>query len=135
MKLDIRDIFEQIGNLFYAIAIEQQVKPIELGELKLLITRNWLPRNIETNGSIISDEAHFILTTMDALAASKSPAQLAFGEFARFYKLHQNIFSNELKQRILDTATEITNVFSRSGSSDHSILKALKDLLESVTKL
>ena len=43
MKIDNRDIFEQIGNLFYSIAADQHVKPLEVGELKALISKDWLP--------------------------------------------------------------------------------------------
>jgi len=35
-----RDIFEQLGNLFYSIAKDQQVVPLQFGELKMLLRKD-----------------------------------------------------------------------------------------------
>jgi hypothetical protein len=131
MKIDNRDIFEQIGNLFYAIAAVQHVKPLEIAELKLLISSEWLPRNFETDQSIIPDETHFILFTMDTLAANSVSAQEAFNEFAKFYTVHPEVFSNELKERVLKTAIDIVKIFEANSPLDNVILKALKQLVDS----
>jgi hypothetical protein len=129
MKIDTRDIFEQIGTLFYAVAVEQHIKPLEVAELKLLISRDWLPRNLEQTRSIVSDETHFIMTTMDTLQGAGTPAQHAFGQFAKFYAVHPEVFSSELTQRIIETATEITRIFKADNPLDNSSLVALKNLV------
>jgi hypothetical protein len=130
MKIDNRDIFEQIGNLFYAIAADQHVKPLEVAELKLLISSDWLPRNFNTDQSIVPDETHFILFTMDTLAANSVPAKEAFSEFAKFYTVHPEIFSGELKERILKTAIDIVKVFKADNPLDNTMVKALTELVE-----
>ena len=129
MKIETRDIFEQIGTLFYAVAVEQHIKPLEVAELKLLISRDWLPRNLEQTRSIVSDETHFIMTTMDTLQGANLSAQQAFGQFAKFYAVHPEVFSTELTQRIIETATEITRIFKADNPLDNSSLTALKDLV------
>lgn len=130
MKIDSRDFFEQLGNLFYAIAAEQHVKPLEAGELKLLISRDWLPRSLGQNRSVVSDETHFILMTMDTLQAAETSARAAYNQFAKFYSLHPEIFTTELTERILQTAIEITAVFKADNPSDNTHLVALRKLMK-----
>lgn len=128
MKIDNRDVFEQIGNLFYSIAAGQHVKPLEVGELKALISKTWLPRN--ANESVVSDETHFIILTLDALEANNVTASDAFKDFAKFYAVHPEVFTTEVKQRMLDTAEEITRIFKEEASNVNTQLKALKELLD-----
>ncbi len=127
MKIDNRDIFEQVGNLFYSIAADQHVKPLEVGELKSLISKDWLPRNLSE--SLVSDETHFILMTMDSLSGTHTSSKEAFNEFAKFYALHSEAFSKEVKQRMLDTAVEIAKVFKADNPFNNPHLMALRDML------
>jgi hypothetical protein len=127
MKIDNRDIFEQIGNLFYAIAADQHVKPLEVGELKSMISKDWLPRNLSESG--VSDETHCIIMTMDSLTGSNATAKEAFNAFSKFYALHSEVFSKEVKQRMLDTAVEITKIFKADNPFSNPHLVALRDLL------
>jgi hypothetical protein len=128
MKFENRDIFEQIGTLFYAIAAEQHVKPLEVAELKMLISRDWLPRTLDQTKAFASDETHFILTTMDTLQASETLALDAFNQFVKFYRLHPEVFTRELTQRILGTAMGITRVFRADNPQDNANLVSLKAL-------
>lgn len=128
MRIDNKDVLEQIGNLFYAIAADQHVKPLEVAELKSLISKDWLPRNLRE--SFVSDETHYILLTMDALAGNKATAEEAFNEFSKFYALHPEGFSNEVKQRMLDTAVGITRIFKADNPFNNPHLIALKALLD-----
>lgn len=129
MKVDNRDIYEQIGNLFYSIAADQHVKPLEVGELKSLISKDWLPQNSK---SFVSEETHCIVMTMDSLEGNQVSAKEAFGEFSKFYTLHPEVFSKEVKQRMLDTAVDITKIFKADNPLDNPQLAALKDLLQLV---
>jgi hypothetical protein len=129
MKIDSRDIYEQMGNLFYAIAADQHVKPLEVAELKLLISKDWPPVNPEENRSNISDETHGILMTMDANEGSRLPAKRAFDEFSNFFNQHAEIFSNGTRQRIFDTAVEITKIFKADNPGQNIHLMALTEVL------
>jgi hypothetical protein len=130
MKIENRDIFEQIGTLFYAVAAEQHVKPLEVAELKMLISSDWIPRTYKENKSVVPDATHFILTTLDALQGAETPARDAFHQFVRFYKLHSELFSAELTQRIVSTATDITRIFQADNPLTNSTLVELKALLQ-----
>lgn len=128
MKPENREIFEEIGYLFYAVAMDQRIKPLEFGEMKLLISQEWMPRNLEENRSIVHDETHFILMTLDTLQASGVSARDAFNEFKRFYAFHQDIFTKELKQRIVHTCMELNRIFEGDNPSENETLAALKAL-------
>ena len=126
MNIEQRDVFEQIGNLFYAIAADQHVTPLEVAELKSLISKDWQPRDREAFR--VSDEAHYLLVTIDALERSKATASETFKAFTEFYASHQEVFSKEITQRILETAEEITKIF-KAGKPDNPHLQTLKELL------
>lgn len=130
MKIEKRDIYEQIGNLFYAIAADQHVKPLEVAELKLLISRDWLPRLEEFIDGYDSDATE-ILLTMDNLQANATAADKAYYKFARFYTKHSNVFTAELKDKILQTTLDITQIFSHNGKKDSIHVTLLKNLLDS----
>lgn len=130
MKTDNRDIFEQIGNLFYAVAADQHINPLEVAELKMLVTKEWLPRNFQTQEFPLSDEAHCILIAIDALQANRATAAMAFHEFSKFFSLHPEAFTSELKKNIVHTVAEIVEIFKEAGASVNTYQQALKDLFE-----
>jgi len=127
MKIDIRDIFEQIGNAFYAVATDLRVKRIEQGELKSIIAKDWLPRNESVEGTV-SNEAHCIFMSMDANDSEHLSSNDAFKEFSKFFQLHHESFTVDLMKRILDTANEIAHTFKKNDSSEYDHLKNLKEL-------
>jgi hypothetical protein len=128
MSIENRDVFEQVGNLFYAIAIEQKMKPIETGELKLLISEDWIPRS--SQDFPLPEESHYILLTIDALLAENTSAEDAYRGFAKFYSFHENVFTRELRRRILQTATEIVNLFRGDEKVPNKHLASLRELFD-----
>lgn len=127
MKIDNRDIYEQIGNAFYAVAADQHIKPLEVAELKFLISRDWLPRNSDSGAS---NEAHCIFLAMDALQANNTSSAEAFKEVEKFVGLHQEVFTDELRQRIVDTAGKIVKIFSKNDQVSNTHLEALRELVQ-----
>lgn len=127
MNIDNRDIYEQIGNVFYAIAHDQMIKPLEIGELKLLISTEWLPRNSDSE-TVVSDEAHCILVTIDSLQGNNVTSDEAYRDFEKFYRLNPAIFANGLKDRILDTSSEIVRLFHETDATGGKHFNALKKL-------
>ncbi|HEY0742056.1 MAG TPA: hypothetical protein VGD40_11370 [Chryseosolibacter sp.] len=130
MNIDNRDIFEQIGNAFYAVAADQHVKPLEVGELKLLISNDWLPRTTAGNEALVSDEAHSIIMAIDSLQTAQTKSNDAFKEFASFYHKHPDVFSNDLKERIVKTARDIVKIFKADNRKPNRHLEALKNLFQ-----
>ncbi len=131
MKIDNRDIFEQIGNVFYAIAADQHVNPLEVGELKLLIANDWLPGQANAVEGSTSEEAHCILMTMDSLQGTKATAEDAFREFEKFFKAHPEVFTPELKQRISRTGRDIVQIFREDKKVRNKHFDEVQRLLQS----
>jgi len=128
MKIKNQEAFERIGNLLYAIAMDQHVKPIEIGELKLLISEDWLPRPA-SGFRILSKESHQILLAIDSLLAEKVSAAESYRRFATFYLLNEQIFNHELRKKIYDTAAHITKLFEINDSVKNVHFESLKKLL------
>jgi hypothetical protein len=130
MRIDMRDTYEQIGNLFYAIATDQQVRPLQAAELKFLISINWMPRTSESYESLISEAGHWILLTIDTLENSKVSSTQAFNSFSQFFENHQELFTSTIKETILRTVKDISTVFP--GVECHEHIEELKRLFERV---
>lgn len=86
------------------------VQPLVMPELKLLISKDWLPGQASNRG--VSDETHVILLTMDALEIEKVSSTQAYATFTEFFVNNPELFPAELKKRILNTVIEITDVFT-----------------------
>lgn len=113
-----REIFEQLGNLFYALAADQHVSPIASGELKMLLRKDWL-----TDGEIrpethVSEAAHLIGLTIDTLQNEQVAAEEAYGNFEKFFSSHREQFSQALSQKILETAEAIVKIFPGHGDQN-----------------
>lgn len=127
MKIENSDIYEQIGNLFYAVATDQLITPLELAELKSLISKDWLPGNPEAK---ISDETHWMLVAIDGLEGEGTSSDQAYEQFRRFFLQHPEIFNKEVRDRILATCKEITEVFNHGKTTSKSKLISLAKLLD-----
>jgi len=122
-----REIFEKLGNLFYAIAVGQQVSLITSGELKMAIKKDWLSTQIANDAQKVSEAAHLIGVTIDALQNDKIPASDAFADFEKFYRKNEEQFSHALKKQVLETADTVMRIFP--GTADKN------EYYESVKKL
>jgi hypothetical protein len=126
MKIENQDIYEQIGNLFYAVATDQLVTRLEVAELKALIGKYWLPGNKD---AVISDETHWILVTIDGLEGENVSPKDAYDQFCSFYRLNAELFAPEVRQRILDTCLEIVDVFDHKMGGQAARMNELKTLM------
>lgn len=122
-----REIFEQLGNLFYAVATEQKISLLTAGELKMILKRDWLTEGKDQSQDKVSEAAHLIGLAIDALQAEQVPAMEAFRQFEVFYKQHEEQFSFALKRDIAETATAIIKTFPSAGPN--RIYDALKTLI------
>jgi hypothetical protein len=109
-----REIFEQLGNLFYALAADQEVSLMESGELKMLLRQDWLTEPESRPQDKISEASHLIGLSIDVLQNEKVPAEKAYKDFEKFYVKHREQFSFALKQKILETADAIVKIFTTS---------------------
>lgn len=118
------EIFEMLGSLFYAIARDQHVAPLEVGELKMVIRKEWYADPESTTEGVVPEASHNIVLAMDTLAAAGCSADEAFETFSKFYISHKAEFPDSLRKKILSTAEAITEVFpTRSRLKNNHIIK------------
>jgi hypothetical protein len=129
MKTDIRDIYEHIGNLLYAFAEDRGLKPLDFPKLKMLIRSYWVARTPASMGSLVSREGHVVLLTIDWLQSEKVPAAKAYQDFEHFFMVYPEVFTNELKKIIIDTVSEIDQIFEGTKTPAHFTVSELKKLM------
>ena len=123
-----REIFEHLGSVFYAIAAEQRTPLIMAGELKMAIKKDWLSAVNGGGTQKVSEAAHLIGVTIDALQSEQMPASDAFAAFERFYRKHEEQFSHALKKQILETADTVMRILP-SVLNRNECYERLKNLL------
>jgi hypothetical protein len=128
MKTDNREFFEQLGNLFYALAVGHSIEPIEVSELKMLISKDWMAYPQDSDLPVPQD-VHFMFFEMDTLEAAQTPASEAYNNFAKFYRLHPEVFTPALADRIIETATSINSLFPARVPAKKDYFAELLELL------
>ena len=124
METSEQEIFEKLGNLFYAIARDQQVDALEIGKLKMVIRKNWYADPEGADERVVPEASHHIVLAMDALMAEESTAEEAFETFSKFYTSYKTKFPDSLRKKILSTAEAITEVFpSQSRLKNNHVIK------------
>jgi hypothetical protein len=120
MKSDSREFFEQLANLFYALAVDRSIEPIEFSELKMLISKEWMAHPQDSNLPI-PENVHLMFVEMDTLQATQVPSADAFNGFAQYYTMHSEVFTPVLLDRIKKTATSINDLFpaQNPNKKDH----------------
>ena len=111
MKTSNREFFEQLGNLFYALAVDRSVEPIEFSELKMLISKDWMAQPQDSDFPV-PEGIHFMFFNIDTLLTTNVPSEEAYNDFVRFYKTNPEMFTEELVEKIHQTAIEIDALFS-----------------------
>jgi hypothetical protein len=130
MKNFKREIFEQLGSLFYALATDQQIMPLQLGELKMRVKKDWLTEPQYTSSDKVSEASHLIGLTIDTLQAEGIDSHEAFQNFLDFYSKNPEIFSEALKDKIMETALAILDIFPSSGQEQNDYFLQLKSLFQ-----
>ena len=133
MKIDNREFFEQMGNLFYSLALDRSIEPIEFSELKMLISSDWMAQPQESDLPI-PENVHLMFVEMDTLGATEVSSTEAYNNFARFFAIHPEVFTDELVQRIKETALAINAYFPAHFTPKKDHFRELIILLEKKKK-
>lgn len=123
---NLQTFYEQLGNLFYAIAsADKSITSNEVNELKKQVTEKWLPLE-NTVDKYGSDAAHYITITFDYLFEERiADGQETWENFEAYYLDNKAIFTNDLKHHILETAAAIANAFSGANKAELYLLSQL----------
>lgn len=129
MTTNYQKIYEQLGNLFFAIAMaDNEVRPREVARLKELVSNEWVPMEHSTD-EFGTDAAFYIYISFDYLTDTFTTAQEAFDTFADYYQVHQAVFSDQLKMKIRDTAVAIAGAFKGMNKAELLYIEKLNLLL------
>ncbi len=125
-----REIFVQLGGLFYAIAKDQHVAPLEFGQLKMLLRNDWLEdlEHIEPRG--VTEASHLIVLSMDTFQTSGAVGEETFKAFTDFYTKYQEYFPESLKEKIMRTAIAIAEIFPAGSRLKNNHIIKLRLLFE-----
>jgi hypothetical protein len=110
MQSNSRELFEQLGKLFYSLAADRSIEPIEVSELKMLISKDWMAQPQDSKLPVPED-VHLMFVEMDTLQTTQVPSADAFNSFADYYASHPEAFTPLLLDRIRKTATSINALF------------------------
>ena len=122
--------YKQIGYLFYAVAAaDKNVAQAEIETLKELVKQHWLPLD-DSNDLYGSDAAYQIEIVFDWLNENEQSALDCYNNFQDYYRAHSGIFTQTIKNLILDTAEAIANSFSGKNKSELMLLAKLSVLFK-----
>lgn len=123
---NLQPLYQQLGNLFYAIAAaDATITKTEIDELKRQVSEKWLPLENSVDG-YGTDAAHYITITFDYLVDETMPdVKESWDNFEAYYNDNTELFTNELKYLIADTAAAIANSFSGTNKAELHLLSQL----------
>ena len=119
--------YQNLGKLFYAIAAsDKNVRTEEFLTLKKIVKKYWLDiDSIEDNYS--SDAAFQIEIVFDWLNTQENlSSKLCFDDFVDYKNRQNHLFTDEVKNLILKTASAIATAFSGVNKSELIMLAKLE---------
>lgn len=124
------EFYRMMGKLFYAIAsADKVVRKSEYNALIQIVNSNWIQLD-EYEDEYHTDAAYQIEIVFGWLDYNKMDAEECFTEFEDYLKTHNNLFSEERKRLIWQTANKIASSFSGKNKSELILLTKLKLILD-----
>src|SRR5690554_4821732 len=122
--------YQKMGELFYAIAASDKiVREEEYSALKKIVTEKWKKLD-GYEDPFHTDAAYQIEIVFDWFDYADLDAKDCFDSFADYKKENQNLFTEERKKLIWETALIIAEAFSGKNKSELIMLAKLKTILQ-----
>lgn len=123
---NLQPIYEQLGNLFYSIAAaDNAISPKEISKLREEVEKHWVPLEDSTD-RFGTDAAQYIGISFDYLLDEQIPtADEAWERFEAFYIDNRELFSHDLKHKILESAAAIANAYAGANKAELTRLSRL----------
>lgn len=119
------DFYQNLGKLFYAIAAaDNMVREAEVSKLKKMVKSDWLKRDV-VNDEFNTNVAFQIEIVFDWLYSEAYKAETCFKDFITYKKMHPSLFTQDIKNHILKTASVIAASFSGINKSELIMLAKL----------
>ena len=113
------NFYRNLGKLFYAIAAaDRNVRDEEYNTLKDIVKADWLSVD-DIEDSFGTDTAYHIEIVFNWLRnEDDNNAHDCFDNFIAYKKKNEYLFSDNIKQLIMKTATAIASSFSEKNKSE-----------------
>lgn len=109
---NLQPLYQKLGYLFYSIAAaDKNISPKEIQELNHAVQKSWLKYDDSTD-EYGTDAAYYINIAFEYLTETMPTADEAFQQFEAFYVDNREVFTKELKNQIIDTASDIGHAFA-----------------------
>ncbi|WP_166383898.1 hypothetical protein [Polaribacter sp. 11A2H] len=127
----IISFYENLGKLFFAIAAADNiVEEVEFNVLKKIVKDKWTKID-PVDDDFHSDAAYQIETVFDWLNnESFLNSETCYNEFIDFKKEHPSLFTKEIKNLIIKTATKIAASVADLNKSELKLVAKLSLELE-----
>lgn len=122
--------YQKMGELFYAIAAaDNVVRETEYTALKNIVSEKW--KNLDDyEDPFHTDAAYQIEVVFDWFDYEQLDANDCFDSFADYHNDNKNLFTEERKKLIWETANVIAGAFAGKNKSELIMLAKLKNLLK-----
>lgn len=124
-----RELYENLGKLFYAIAAADKiVSKEEIRVLYEIVEKEWVP--VEDSSDEYGTDLSFqIEVIFDWYKDNDFSAEAAYEKFETYQKEHTGLFDADLNDLIWKTANSIAQAFPGKNRSEILMLIRLKSLL------
>jgi len=123
-------LHQNLGKLFYAVAMaDKKIEEEEIAALKTDIFQRWYNLDSKLN-ELVLDGHQDIITVFTQLHNIKAESDSCFMEFREFFNQHKQLFNEDLRKLIWDTAQAVSSSFAKKNKSELILLAKLKMLLE-----
>ncbi|RAJ17157.1 hypothetical protein [Olleya aquimaris] len=113
-----QQLYQNLGKLFYAIAMSDGVvENSEIEALKKAVHNLW---NNSKDAVVMVDAFHWLNDDREYTS------EQCFKSFTQFKKANQDLFSEEIKKKIKDTAIAIASSFAKTNKSELLLLAKLE---------
>ena len=131
MQFNYRQLYENLGYLFYSIAAaDKVVAQAEENTLKQTIDNIWLPVENSTD-EFGTDASEYIYISFDYLHAEGVDAEFAFDKFKDYFETHSNGIDPSIRKKITLTAEAIADAYHGKNQQEQQMLTRLRKLLKS----
>jgi len=123
-------LHQNLGKLFYAVAMaDKKIEEEEIAALKTDIFQRWYNLDSKLN-ELVLDGHQDIITVFTQLHNIKAESDSCFMDFREFFNQHKQLFNEDLRKLIWDTAQAVSSSFAKKNKSELILLAKLKMLLE-----
>ncbi|QRM89356.1 hypothetical protein FG167_08940 [Lacinutrix sp. WUR7] len=121
------NFYQNLGKLFYAIAAaDNNVAPLEVETLKQIVKLDWLKVDC-LEDEFGSDAAYQMEFVFDLLHRENNlDAENCYSDFIHYKNEQNHLFTEAIKQLILQTANAIANSFAGKNKSELILLAKLE---------